>query len=156
TDEVKLARTGEVGFHQPQKAWSTILRYQNNPAQVPFAEIEPPDVQVAVANPGRKPGDTVTLSVSITPRSANPKQRLEKVLLWRDDYRYDDKARELQPKGGGAVKVPKLVIPPENLRNGENVITVQCYNAWGGRGEATVRVNFFDPNRKATLYALCV
>jgi WD40 repeat protein len=157
TDAVQQARTGEVGFHQPQKVWSTILRTVNNPSQVPFAEIEPPDVKVAVANPGRKPGDGVTLSVTITPRSANPKQRLEKVLLWRDDYRYDDKARELQPKGGGAISVPKLVIPAARLRNGENVITVQCYNAWGGRGEASVQVNFFDPNRpRATLYALCI
>src|SRR5262249_19861686 len=72
TDLVKQGQTGEVGFHRPEKVWTTLQTALIKPDPIEFAAIEPPDVRVTIANPGRKPDQAVTLSVTITPRSARP------------------------------------------------------------------------------------
>jgi hypothetical protein len=85
------------------------------------------------------------------------------VTLWLDDYRSPDppaiKPNALEVDGDkvDAVRNPKFVIMRDKLRRGRNVITVQCYNEQGGRGQATVAVDFDDGIKaQRNLHALCV
>jgi len=124
-----------------------------NPERIIFPDIEPPDVQVRVVQKPGKNTDLI-LGISIKPRSADAKQKINRVILWRDDYRFP---KPPQVNKLGVVDEPKFVIPRDQLRRGPNQITVQCYNEQGGRGQVTVPVTFDDGTKAVrNLHALCV
>jgi WD40 repeat protein len=166
TDEIRGPKGQALGFHRPEKIWSkkdgAVAGALINPDKVIFPDIEPPDVQVRVVqNPGKN--TDLIFDVTIKPLSANLKQKLNRVTLWLDDYRSPDppaikpKSMEVDGVKVDAVREPRFVIKRANLRRGLNQITVQCYNDQGGRGQATVNVDFDDGIKaQRNLHALCV
>jgi serine/threonine protein kinase/WD40 repeat protein len=139
------------GFHRPDKIWGphgAVSGAFVNPEKILFADIEPPEVKVEVVQIPNKNTDLV-LAISIKPRSPHPKQRLNRVTLFLDDYRYPSPPRANKMAVIQGVKVPvvdepRFIIPRHELRRGTNPIIVQCYNDQGGRGQATVNVELND------------
>jgi WD40 repeat protein len=165
TDDIRGPKGQARGFYRPDKIWGpkgAVAGAFTDPEKVIFPDIEPPDVQVsAVKKPGKN--SDLELSITIKPRSANPKQKLNRVIIWLDDYRYPDPPKIAQTVAVDGIQVPAVVAPNfvikrEELRRGNNRITVQCYNDQGGRGQTNPIDVFFDdglaPQRD--LHALCV
>jgi WD40 repeat protein len=153
TDQIVPAKGERVGFHHPDKVWPFIARAFQAPDKVIFPDIEPPEVHLEVVKAPGKNADLV-LKVLVKPHGAGAKQELRRVTLWLDDYRYD---KPLRVNKAGEVNEPKLVVPRGSLRHGLNRITLLGYNAQGGRGQATVAVDFDDGKPVVRdLHALCV
>jgi hypothetical protein len=124
------------------------------PDKVIFPDIEAPKVELRAVKAALRDEDLV-LGVSARPLGKGPGQKLARVTLWLDDYRYP-----LTPQAdkSGVVNVPRLVIPRRQLLRGANRVVLQAYNAQGGRGQAEVTVTYDSalPAGKPTLYGLCV
>jgi hypothetical protein len=156
TDDIRGPKGQARGFQRPDKIWGkegVVSGAFKNPEKVIFPDIEPPDVKVTVV---QKPGMNTDLILDISIKRRNPtdKQKLARVILWRDDYRYPNPPTINK---AGEVSDPKFTIPRTQLRRGANQITVQCYNAQGGRGQATVNVVFDDGTKaQRNLHALCI
>ncbi len=153
SDDIRGPKGEARGFHRPDKVWRLggpgISEARRS---VIFPDIEPPDVKVEVVqNPGLN--TDLKLAITIKPRGTDEKQKLARVTLWLDDYRYNKPPKIVK----GVVDDKNVVINRGDLRNGRNEITVQCFNEEGGRGQATVSVDYNDPTKtKRNLYALCV
>jgi serine/threonine protein kinase/WD40 repeat protein len=150
-DDIRGPKGQRLGFHRPDKIWGprgVVAGGFLDPEKVLFADIEPPEVKVKVVQKPGKNTDLV-LAISIKPRSANPQQKLARVTLWLDDYRPGQQpaigaTTMIDGKKVDIVDDEKFVIPRGQLRQGINHVTVQCYNEQGGRGQATVDVEFND------------
>jgi WD40 repeat protein len=160
---LEQARTKEERrYYNPEKIWPYIrlLLQDQDPKKVLFADVEPPEVrmrvvQAPVKDPKNPKNDRdLRLEITVRPRHAHPMQRLTRVTLWLDDYLYE-KPPAIDPKTGGIATT--LTIPQTSLQRGRNVIRLCCFNAAGGRAEATETVVFEDATRgKPNLLALCV
>jgi hypothetical protein len=153
SDEVK-PRGGQSGLQQPDRIWRFFDQAFQQPDQVIFPDIQPPDVKLEVITKPDKANDLV-LRITIRPRDAGDKQKLGRVInLWLNDYKYPV---ALKPDVRGVVEVARLVIKRSELRHGHNVLTLQAYNVEGGRGQDSRTVDFDDGTRPVrTLRALCV
>jgi WD40 repeat protein len=141
-------------FHNPVKIWRTVREGIYRPDKVLFADIEPPEVQVSAVGGSELRGAELVLKVAIRPRSNQPGQKVERALLWLDDYRLPDFP---QPDRTGTL-VQEVRIPRAKLRRGINHLTLQGFNVAGGRGQATLEINNLAPQQptKPILHALCV
>jgi WD40 repeat protein len=146
------------GFHDPARVWKTVKEPFQNPRKVMFPDIEPPSVNVSVAQRPEKGANPrldkpLRLRVTVRPRGSGPGQKITRVTLWLNDYDYQEKAPAINENGGTA----EVEIPLARLRRGVNEVTVTSFNAEGGRGEDDAVFEFSDKTRaKPTLYALCV
>jgi WD40 repeat protein len=140
-------------FHRPDKVDKVLSAARDAPDKVIFADIEPPEVQFGAVKRRLRDADLV-LSLSIRPRGKGEKQKVVRAVLWLDDYRYPVK---LQPDARGEIKLPRLVIPRLQLRDGPNLLSLVAFNAEGGRGQQRLEVQYRGKApRPAKLYALCV
>ncbi|MGL4551136.1 MAG: WD40 repeat domain-containing protein, partial [Gemmataceae bacterium] len=165
SDHVAGEKGEPSGFHRPDKIWPFVMRAFQDPAKVIFTEIEPPRVRLSLTElpKGAKPvgaakvpaGKDVTIEVSIT--AVTPGASLQ-VLKHIDVFLNDHKTQraKLAPNEG-VFKPATIRLPASDLLWGRNVVKVDCLNARGGRGEATVRFDYEPPDRPtANLHALLV
>ena len=141
-------------FHRPDKVAEGLHAFATDPKNAftkAFAEIEAPEVSIRVDNP--KPNNVdVNVFITIKQRRNDKDQQIDRVILWRDDYRVP-----FTPPANNVYNEFKVKVPKEDLRRGLNRFKVVAYNAALGRGEDTVTVDFTDPNRRQRrLFALCV
>jgi hypothetical protein len=141
-------------FHNPVKIWRTVRDGIYRPDKVLLADIEPPEVRLSAVGGTEVRGQDLVLEVVIRPRNTQPGQKVERALLWLDDYRLPDFP---QPDRSGTL-VQKVRIPRTRLRRGVNHLTLQGFNVAGGRGQATLEVNYqaAQPPARPILHALCV
>lgn len=140
------------GFHQPAKAWAAFGQ-GSDPDKVIFPDVQPPDVKLQVVTPPTKVKDLV-LKLSIRPRDRLPGQKLTPLVnLWVNDWKYP---HEWKADEDGTVRKEEFVLPRDQLQNGKNVVRLQATNVVGGRGEASVVVEYAGETGQRTLYALCV
>jgi hypothetical protein len=120
------------------------------PDRVSIPDIEPPDVNLSVSAVQVRDQDlTVTLSARSRGEQAN--QRLDRVLLWINDYQF-----QAIPVDSTTFE-KKLTIPRDRLRRGPNVLTLQCYNKAEMRGEAApVMLDYVHAPQQPRLYGLFV
>ncbi|MBY0524252.1 MAG: caspase family protein [Gemmataceae bacterium] len=136
-------------FHQPEKV-KAMLAGIHTPERVTFPEMEPPEVVLEAATTEVDKQD-VKLKVRVTARGSRDNQKLDKVLLWINDYQFLTWA---PTNGSFEVDVD---VPRGKLRQGANLLTLQGYNRAGGRGEATpVTVNYTETAPQPKLYGLMV
>jgi serine/threonine protein kinase len=118
-----------------------------------FSAVRTHEVWVGVVQKPDSKNDLV-LAVKITPPNDSSQQKLTRVELLLNDYRYD---KSPGPNKRGVVDEPRFIIPRKELRNGMNHIKVQSYSGENRRGEASVSVKFdAGLQSKADLYGLCV
>ena len=136
-------------FYRPDKV-ADMLAGLGEPERVSIPDIEPPEVHLAVGAMRVRDEDlTVTLSAKSRGEQAN--HRLDRVLLWINDYQF-----QAIPLDGTTFE-KKLVIPRDRLRRGQNVLTLQCYNKAEMRGEAApVMVEYIRTQQPPRLYGLFV
>ena len=145
---------GEHGFHQPKKVWAYFDQALGAPEKVIFPDLQPPEVKLAIVARPDKTRDLV-VRLSIRPTSATPAQKLGRVVnLWLNEYKYPV---ALKPNEKGIIEVPRLAIKRSELRHGRNRLTLQAYNAEGGRGQDVLEVEYKPGGRPVrTLWGLCV
>jgi hypothetical protein len=140
-------------FHKPGKVWATVRRGLYQPDKVIFADIEPPSVKVTAGAKDLRDQDLV-LKVEIRSGGGGVGQRIDRIFLWLDDYRYPG---EIKVDGKGEV-AREIRIPQRMLRRGANRILLQAFNASGARGQDVVSITYRskDPETKPVLHGLCV
>src|SRR5262249_28070613 len=109
-----------------------------------------PDVHLQVGAATVKDQD-VAVTLSARARGDHPNQKLDRVLLWVNDFQFQAISAD------GVAFEKKLTIPRDRLRAGANVLTLQCYNKAELRGEAApVMVEFVRAAPQPRLYGLFV
>jgi hypothetical protein len=148
-----LDQKASNGFHNPERVWKYVKLPFQDPKKVLFPDIEPPRVRLSMVQAPGRDRDLI-LQASVQPNGNAPQQRLVRVVLWLDDWRFE-KSPSVNGKTG-AIET-RIVVPRSRLRQGVNELTLAAFNAAGGRGEDRLIVEFSDKARtKPTLYALCV
>jgi hypothetical protein len=96
--------------------------------------LDPPVVEVRVVQkPDR--GNDLVLALRARPADeSDPRQRLGRVVVWLGDARLP---LALEPDRNGVI-ASRVIIDRKNLPVGLTRITVHCYNAQGGRGQASI------------------
>jgi hypothetical protein len=119
--------------------------------------LEPPKITLAVEDI-LKAADA-HLTISLEPQKDLPSQELEEIIIWVNDHVAQTipkvKTTRADSKKGRADPF-KVVINKDQLRLGENVITVHGYNKEGARAEVYQRVYFEDNRRKPNLFVVAV
>lgn len=140
-------------YHQPEKVTQTLLNWtRTGQDKSSFVEIEPPRIQlkadgIASNNKIEVQDKGFKLSIKVVPNSDRQNQELSRVILWINDYQFKKwenaefrKHITLQKNNlglaRGVFEIDGIMIPPEVLRSGSNVVFVQCYNKADVRGES--------------------
>ncbi|HZU38584.1 MAG TPA: caspase family protein, partial [Gemmataceae bacterium] len=105
--------------------------YQVQPDPTVFTDLQPPQL----ALDGCPDGTTAdfTIRISAKPRGERDNQRLDEVILWINDYQF---RRWTSAELTDLTFQADVQIPSGELRQGQNTISLQCYNR--ARGRATV------------------
>jgi WD40 repeat protein len=115
-------------FYRPDKV-GALLAGLATPERVSIPDIEPPDVRLQAAANEVKDND-LTVTLTAKARSDHANHRLERVLLWVNDFQFETFKAE------GVAFEKTVTIPRDKLRRGPNLLTLQCYNRAEVRGEA--------------------
>ncbi len=138
-------------FHKPDRIKATVKDLHAKPERLAFADIEPPQVNFAATKRDVR-DDDVTTTLSVTPHGEGKDQKVKSVSLWINDYLF--KSWNLDQ---GDVIPAKVTIPRKVFRLGLSELTVQAFNAAGGRGEAKADIIFSSDLRPpGNLYVLAV
>jgi WD40 repeat protein len=146
-------------FHRPERVSLAVLNqlaaYKDYPQlkEKAIPELEPPDLRI-VGCPAEVKDQDPVLTLSATARGEGSLQDLESVTFWINDYRY--KRFDLQAGKAHRRFEEKLTVARALLRRGDNVLTLQCVNRAGGRGEKPVMVKCVREQAKPRLHGLFV
>ncbi len=162
----------ELRYYDPQKVWPFVtdaLQRNVEIRRVLFADVEPPEVKLEILQQPNALGTGAIqdLKVRVTVTPHHPQvggalaqipnaQRITRLTLWRDDYLFDAGEKLPPPDATGRI-THTYTIGADRLQVGENRLRICCFNAAGGRAEASQGVFFRDPKRgKPKLLALCI
>ncbi len=141
-------------FHRPDKIRATLRTFATDAEKVAFAEIEPPEVRLAVKDRALTDQD-LDLTLSARARGPGPDQRLDRVQLWLNDHLYEAVP---QPQNGTFPQNLAVRVPQAELQSGPIRVRFLAFNAFGGRAEAVEDVTFASKTRPKVgrLFALSV
>jgi WD40 repeat protein len=136
-------------FYRPDKVGALLVGLAA-PERVSIPDIEPPDVRLQAAANDVKDSD-LTVTLTAKARSEHTNHRLERVLLWVNDFQFQTF------KADGVTFEKTVTIPRDKLRRGPNLLTLQCYNRAEVRGEApAVSVECSRPLAPPKLFGLLI
>ena len=137
-------------FHRPEKIAEVLAQGTIPDPLRRFNAIAPPIV--TLSEPRLSIGDYV---LTVTPKADGPLEahRPARLLVWVNDCLLND--IEL-PREQATVNPLSVTIPARLLRNGPNVISAQCYNLGGVRGDSSPRLILHQTTTKPKLHALLI
>jgi hypothetical protein len=140
-------------FYDRDKVQQLLEGARANPDEVAVPRLEPPAVAVLADSDDLNARDAV-VTFTATARDDSNLQKLDEARLWVNDHLF----KTWPAVNAATFDSGRVVIPQDQLRLGDNVIVLHCFNAAGARAELAVRVHFQDPKRprKPNLYGLAV
>jgi WD40 repeat protein len=156
TPEFYRAEQFREKFLQPKKVAATLALWEGNQEQLSFALIEPPRVSLRVKQAVVNDAD-LEVTLTALPRGPLDNQKPANVTLWVNDFqfrRWDKNSLRLNEEGAFEQTV---TVPRQKLRQGTNLVTLQCYNRGDLRAESPpVAVTCKQSARPRDLFGLFV
>jgi WD40 repeat protein len=161
-------------YHNPQKIDQSLQNWSRTAqGKSSFVDIEPPKIEVAVD--GIKGNNKIQvkdkpfrLSVKVIPNSERQNQELTRVFLWVNGFlfkKWENGAlrkhvtaeKDAAGLSRGIFEVADIVVPPEALKAGENVLLVQSYNKADVRADSEcVLATNLAPRPQANMFGLFI